>query len=171
MLQHIRAYFRLRVAQFYFQKKNPSKGLQILEKITEFAPTYHFAYFHLGWKWAELEQFDKAATYLQKAIEYNPKSSVYHTFLGMVWYDQGLYAKAKGSLEQALHLDPANQLSSNYLALCHLGEGDFHSCAKILQEKGVFENAAIHTRLMLGLARYHYGLNHPKAPSSEPSTS
>jgi len=154
MIKKVYAYFLLRIAQWYIERENFSLGIEKLEKITRIVPEYHYAYFHLAYNLLKINELNKAKNYLIKAIEYAPKNPVYHIFLGIVAYEEGAYKEAKETLQKAIKMDSSNRLSQNYLALCFLAEGQIAEFKKIIEEKGIFENADFQIKFILALERH-----------------
>lgn len=166
LLQHFCAYFRLRKAQSCFSRGQNEKGIEILQKIQQDVPGYHFALFHLGRKLASLSKMDDALQCLQQAISHAPSNPVYHTFLGLVLYDDGKHEEAKVALLKSLALDSRNQLTHNLLALCALAAGKFGEFQGILKEKGVFESSEVQIRLALALESYRKDRLRPQTDSA-----
>lgn len=154
MFHRIRAFIELKIAQFHCERKQLEKGINILKHIISYAPYYHFAYFHLGYRLLEQEKYADACFYLRQAIQHYSTNSVYHTFLGLALYDQGDYREARKTLADSLQLDTQNLFTYNCLALCDLEEGNFASFKKILDDRGIFESAIIQSRMILALQSY-----------------
>lgn len=153
-MKRVVAFAGMKLAQYFLSRDQRERGIKVLRKVANFAPRYHYALFHLGWREAEVGHYDEAVAYLKRAVEQSPQNSVYHSFLGLVLCDMGNYAEASKAITVALKLDPNNQLTYNCLAICHLGEGEFTEFADLLEEKGIFESADIQTRILLGLECY-----------------
>lgn len=151
MIKQLKAYYYLRKALKFLKKEKIEQGINILKMIIEFAPKYHFAYFHLGCQLTKERDFTSAEKAFKQALDISPNNSLYYTFLGILFYKKTMYKRAEEYLEKAKKNDSFNILTHNYLALCSLAKGDIPQFKNSIETYGIFENTQLQIELAFAL--------------------
>jgi Flp pilus assembly protein TadD len=104
-------------------------GIELLEDVTETAPTVTSAHIDLGIAYGMVGEFERAEQSIQTALKLNPRHPVAHNEMGIVFRKTGRFEEARASYETALRLHPDFHFARRNLAiLCDVYLGDLE-CA------------------------------------------
>jgi tetratricopeptide (TPR) repeat protein len=104
------------LASFYFDKKNFSKAIQLLDEAQKYAPDEPRIHLLLGISYQRIHELNKAALSLERAIQLDQKSMDVLSALGLVYDELKRYEDSDSIYEKALKLYPDNHLLLNNYA-------------------------------------------------------
>ncbi len=113
----------------YLRGENLQRGIAVLERVTEAAPTVTAPKIDLGVAYHRMGDLEMAEEYLLQALELNSNHPVALNELGIVYRKTGRFAAAKQRYEAAIAVYPGYHHARRNLAiLCDLYLGDMN-CA------------------------------------------
>lgn len=113
----------------YLRDENLQRGIAVLERVTEAAPTVTAPKIDLGVAYHRMGDLEMAEEYLLQALELNSNHPVALNELGIVYRKTGRFAAAKQRYEAAIAVYPGYHHARRNLAiLCDLYLGDMN-CA------------------------------------------
>jgi tetratricopeptide (TPR) repeat protein len=76
-----------------------------LTRITEFDPSYEYAYSNRGFAYSRLGEYDLAFQGFGRAVEINPDNAWIYYYCGLTYIDLGQNAEAMADLKLSMTLD------------------------------------------------------------------
>jgi len=129
-------------ALYFIDKEEYAKALPYLEVETKanISPYKAWAYFQIGYCYAELRSYAKAIEAYKQAVRINPEYADAYNSLGNSYNKIGLHKNAIEACKQATHIDPNNANVHYGLGVCYLLIGDRNSALneyKILKKLNI----------------------------------
>jgi tetratricopeptide (TPR) repeat protein len=128
----------------------------ILDRVLEWFPERHYAWYLLGVNFGAAGQYDEAIEALRKAVELNPQNAAALNALGNVYSALNRYDEAQSAYEQAADLDPSSAKSFDGLGSVYTAIGSPEQAITAYEE--AIARDADHSAAYIGLGWLYLGM-------------
>ena len=124
-------------ADFY---SNYNEQIKYLKQYEEFDDHVPIVYWHLGYRYVQLFQYDQAVTEFKKALDIykkwdvKPMMAANYSFLGFAYHQLGLYRKEKSIYRKAMRDFPDHHSIIKQYAILALSEGDIGKADRYIEK-------------------------------------
>ncbi len=116
------------------EQHHDAEAIPVFNDAAAFYPEDAEAYYYRGVSYAELRQWNEAATDVEKAISYDPHNASYYGYLDWVLTQTGNWATIADYWGRLISLEPENARAYLYRAGAFYHQGDLESALKDAQK-------------------------------------